>query len=69
MWKDLEAFLSHASFSNKHGDAEIPMACPDEREAVGMQEAEVGGKEENLWNFRQEILSSVRARVKRDILS
>lgn len=46
MWKDLEAFLSHASFSNKHGDAEIPMACPDEREAVGMQEAEVGGKEE-----------------------
>ena len=26
MWKDLEGFLSHASFSNKHGDAEIPMA-------------------------------------------
>ena len=56
MWKDLEGFLSHASFSNKHGDAEIPKACPDEKEAVGMQEAEggggtykkaVGGREEN----------------------
>lgn len=78
MWKDLEGFLSHASFSNKHGDAEIPMACPDEKEAVRMQEAEggggtykkaVGGREENLWNFRQEILSSVWARLKRDILS
>ena len=44
MWKDLEAFLSHASFSNKHGDAEIPMACPEEKEAVGMQEAEGGGR-------------------------
>ena len=54
------------------------MACPDEKEAVRMQEAEggrgtykkaVGGREENLWNFRQEILSSVWARLKRDILS
>ena len=54
------------------------MACPDEKEAVRMQEAEggrgtykkaVGGREENLWNFRQEILSSVWARLKQDILS
>ena len=43
MWKDLEGFLSHASFLNKHGNAEIPMACQDEKEAVGMPEAEGGG--------------------------
>ena len=78
MWKDLEGFLSHASFLNKHGDAEIPMACQDEKEAVGMQEAEGGGGtyrklweggRKSLWTFRQEILSSVRSTLKKDILS